>query len=167
MIVVCFIFFILNAAVSLPLTVATLIVNTWNKNSTAHALIKLVAFITIGLMVGCLVNGILGFAGIYACGWVSFGLGCGGVVVSLINFASAQYFRRHSRQTYTYYRVYQAPKTQTPTQPAQPVVEEKKPEPKETNMNYIEELKELKNLLDSGILTQEEFDAKKKEILSR
>lgn len=36
---------------------------------------------------------------------------------------------------------------------------------KQTNSNYIEELKQLKELLDSGALTQEEFDSKKKEVL--
>ena len=33
--------------------------------------------------------------------------------------------------------------------------------------SYIEELKELKGLLDSGVITQEEFDAKKAELLSK
>ena len=31
--------------------------------------------------------------------------------------------------------------------------------------SYIEELKQLKGLLDSGIISQEEFDAKKKQLL--
>ena len=33
------------------------------------------------------------------------------------------------------------------------------------NGNNIEDLKKLKDLLDSGIITQEEFDAKKKQLL--
>ena len=33
------------------------------------------------------------------------------------------------------------------------------------NGNEAEQLKRLKDLLDSGVLTQEEFDAKKKQIL--
>ncbi|RMC24569.1 SHOCT domain-containing protein [Lactobacillus sp. ESL0245] len=33
-------------------------------------------------------------------------------------------------------------------------------------MNEIEELKQLKELLDTGILTEEEFAAKKKQILN-
>lgn len=32
--------------------------------------------------------------------------------------------------------------------------------------SYIEEIKKLKDLLDAGIITQEEFDAKKKQLLS-
>ena len=35
----------------------------------------------------------------------------------------------------------------------------------QTTQTYTDELVKLKNLLDSGILTQEEFDAKKKELL--
>ena len=44
-----------------------------------------------------------------------------------------------------------------------------KPTPTNTDKDAkdISALKEYKNLLDSGVLTQEEFDAKKKEILSR
>ena len=34
-----------------------------------------------------------------------------------------------------------------------------------TNGSEAEQLKRLKDLLDSGVLTQEEFDAKKKQIL--
>ena len=33
------------------------------------------------------------------------------------------------------------------------------------NVDYIEEIKMLKELLDSGAITQEEFDAKKKQLL--
>jgi len=44
-------------------------------------------------------------------------------------------------------------------------------EPKELNngekSDYINELKELKSLMDSGILTKEEFQTKKREILER
>lgn len=36
---------------------------------------------------------------------------------------------------------------------------------KQINSNYIEELKQLKELLECGALTQEEFDSKKKEVL--
>lgn len=35
----------------------------------------------------------------------------------------------------------------------------------ESKMSAAEELKELKELLDAGIISQEEFDAKKKQIL--
>lgn len=36
---------------------------------------------------------------------------------------------------------------------------------KKHNVDYIEEIKMLKELLDSGAITQEEFDAKKKQLL--
>ncbi len=46
-----------------------------------------------------------------------------------------------------------------------PKEEPKKAEPAHLNADVISELKQYKDLLDSGILTQEEFDAKKKELL--
>jgi len=39
-------------------------------------------------------------------------------------------------------------------------------EPKKSNMSYIDEIKELKKLLDEGAITKEEFEQEKKEILS-
>ncbi len=48
----------------------------------------------------------------------------------------------------------------TPVQPQQPVYQ-----PSVENTSYIEELKGLKELLDSGIITQEEFDERKEQIL--
>ena len=45
---------------------------------------------------------------------------------------------------------------QTFNQPQQP-----------TNVNPVEKIKQLKEMLDIGAITQEEFDAKKKEILSK
>ncbi len=36
-----------------------------------------------------------------------------------------------------------------------------------TNVNPVEKIKQLKEMLDIGAITQEEFDAKKKEILSK
>ncbi len=46
-----------------------------------------------------------------------------------------------------------------------PKVIEKEKTTEKTSINYIDELKKLKELLDSGILTQEEFELKKKKIL--
>ena len=43
--------------------------------------------------------------------------------------------------------------------------DEKPQKKKEDNSDYIEELKKLKELLNDGIITQEEFDKKKKELL--
>ena len=40
-----------------------------------------------------------------------------------------------------------------------------KPENQNTTLNNADELKKYKELLDSGIITQEEFDAKKKQLL--
>ena len=37
--------------------------------------------------------------------------------------------------------------------------------PQPANADYTEELKKIKQLLDMGVISQEEFDAKKKQIL--
>ena len=36
---------------------------------------------------------------------------------------------------------------------------------KQTNISQADELKKFKELLDNGVITQEEFDAKKKQLL--
>ena len=49
-----------------------------------------------------------------------------------------------------------------------PSDEEKEKEIKKTsNISYIEELEALKKLLDNGVITQEEFDNKKRSILEK
>ena len=45
------------------------------------------------------------------------------------------------------------------------VLNMQKPQKQESKPSYIDELRELKSLLDEGIITQEEFDAKKQELL--
>ena len=52
------------------------------------------------------------------------------------------------------------------SKPRQTVSPKSEPEPKpEPKKNVVEEMKQYKELLDMGILTQEEFDAKKKQLL--
>jgi len=49
-----------------------------------------------------------------------------------------------------------------------PIIEnEKSSHSNRTSQNYVQELKELKELLDQKIITQEEFDEKKKKILAK
>ena len=56
--------------------------------------------------------------------------------------------------------------TSAPTQETNNQVPETKTEPaKQNSISYLEEIKALKELLDIGAITQEEFDAKKKELL--
>lgn len=47
----------------------------------------------------------------------------------------------------------------------QPVSNQKVADVKETKIDTADELKKFKELLDSGVITQEEFDAKKKQLL--
>lgn len=53
--------------------------------------------------------------------------------------------------------------TKTPASSIQP---EKAPQPTATSIENITEIKKFKELLDMGAITQDEFDAKKKELLS-
>lgn len=58
--------------------------------------------------------------------------------------------------------------TYAPVQPQQPIIYPSSTPnvTNNTNQNNIEELKGIKELLDSGIITQEEFDIKKKQLLN-
>jgi len=51
--------------------------------------------------------------------------------------------------------------------PDTPIIIEKNVRVQETESNIYTELKELKELLDTNIITQDEFDARKKKILAR
>lgn len=56
-------------------------------------------------------------------------------------------------------------KSKAPVQPVQPVQPAPAQTPANNGTNKFEEIKKFKELLDMGIITQEEFDQKKKEIL--
>lgn len=53
------------------------------------------------------------------------------------------------------------------TEEPQPIKEEKDEKTDKKSESEIDKIKKLKSLLDEGILTQEEFDNKKKEILAK
>ena len=118
----------------------------------------------------------------HPCSWVAMGLGIGAIVVSLIvmlaTFGCISARRRarraeqlnrqnQERETERYARSLTNAQFQRRPEPvvAQPV---KPATEKPTNgMDYIEEIKRLKELLDSGAITQEEFDQLKKRIFER
>ncbi|MBO4412694.1 MAG: SHOCT domain-containing protein [Clostridia bacterium] len=52
-----------------------------------------------------------------------------------------------------------------PAIPLQAEVEEEKPEPKKENAGAEEKLEKIKKLLDSGMITQEEYEEKRKKII--
>ena len=110
----------------------------------------LLALVCVGLFIGTLVNEILGYAVTSVCWWVALGLGCGsclaGGILLLITLTSLER-NREGRQTST--------------------ISVKNTKQASYSTSYIDEIKALKELLDSEAITKEEYDAKKKEILSR
>lgn len=58
-------------------------------------------------------------------------------------------------------------KVEVNTEIVEPVIQEKVEKTENNNADGIETIKKLKTLLDEGILTQEEFEKKKKEILAK
>ena len=120
---------------------------------------------SLALSIGTIVNSIIGialsvdisYADRHECCWVALGLGIGALVVSVIglvcNLISYLHFKRDQRRIR---------KTRVQTN-----VETKSVIEKSSNdMSYIEEIKQLKELLDMGAITQEEYDEKKKKLLN-
>ena len=118
------------------------------------------AFLTVvifGLAIGTLVNEIIGYAEEMVCLYVALGLGCGAALLGVIVLiATLTSFEKKDK-----------------TAKEEPR-EEKREEPVKVsktknsgNMDYIAEIKALKELLDDGAITKEEYDKKKKEILER
>ena len=94
----------------------------------------------------------------HPCAWVAMGLDIGCISVGVLCLAVTLLLKitqRSVQRSSGPVRYYDAP-----VEPARP---QSKPQPRD--MSYIEEIKQLKELLDSGALTQEEYDMLKKEIL--
>ena len=153
MLIVTFIFFILSLSVGLPAAIATIVLNIV-KLKGKYPFVVFFAVIAIGLTIGAFV---LALIENYACNWVSFGLGVGSVVVGLLALLGTSYLISQNRNAPVQYA----------SQPQQqPVQINNNPQPnKGRDYSYIDEIKQLKELLDCGALTQEEFDARKKKIL--
>ena len=89
--------------------------------------------------------------------WISVGLSTGAFVNGVA--AIIVVFILRSR--------YLASLKQEPKIIATSIAKENKASANSDSTGYIKEIKELKELLDSGAITQEEFDKKKKELLER
>lgn len=148
--VVCIIFLVFAEFVGLPFAILALISLKRRENDLIKYCAMFLSIIAIGLYVGTVVTGGIGLAGVYACQWVSFGLGVGCTVLGLATFFSARVLRNAESAE----RAERAPKIARPLKTS-------------SSRDYIDEIKALKELLDCGAITQEEYDAKKKEILSR
>ena len=189
-------FLTLTLAVALPLALVAAIFHGVKLKPRNGALIffNIVAF---GLIIGAFVNAIVGLAlsseaytyydsyfkrysyvpeSIHECSWVAMGLSIGamalGLVVMLSTFGCIR-SRRNRRLALQ--RKIEARRKATNEYTRELVAERNQPAPirqpepaKPTyNTDYIDEIKRLKELLDCDAITKEEYDAKKKEILSR
>ena len=88
-----------------------------------------------------------------ACAWVAFGLGIGAFVVGLAALLLVIFLIRSSKNSESQAKQNQ-PQRQVETN-----------QTSRGNLDYIEEIKRLKELLDCGAITQEEYDAKKTKLL--
>ena len=167
-------FLILTCAIAFPFAFASLILNLL-PNKRKYIIPTFISLITIGLCIGALVNAILGLTlsgtvtyGYYdsyshmtryysyfyrhPCSWVALGLSCGAMFVGAISLLIILIIR-----------IREALSNKSKVVKPQPQIVKTEPR----NSNYIQELKGLKELLDMGAITQEDYDMKKKEILER
>ena len=153
-------FLVLASSIAIPCAIATIVFNSV-FHRPRKIILYLLATLTFALYIGCLVNAIVGLANSHylddphACCWVAMGLGIGSLLVGLIGLVLTLALKkktghycsseRHESNSNKYNKVQHV----------------------STGLNYIEEIKQLKELLDCGAITQEEYDKKKKEILEK
>lgn len=92
----------------------------------------------------------------HPCSWVGMGLCCGAMLFGIAALTLALIFRHMEKVKRL--------ENPEPVQNKQRVVHRTN---RSVGLNYIDEIKQLKELLDCGAITQEEYDAKKKEALER
>lgn len=177
------VFTFLAIFLALPLAIVDLSFASRIRNAAKGFAIFL-GVAALGLVIGAFVNGIVGAAesrSIYSwdyyygysdyyyyrhpCCWVCLGLSCGAMLVlavdTVITFVTLGVQRKNRRAA-------AQANIQRENVAVQQLVQNKPAEVAKTtgDMSYIEEIKALKNLLDIGAITQEEFDKKKRELLN-
>ena len=186
-------FLALAISIDLPLAIVAIIFHA-KKIKPSNAILLFFNIFAFALILGAIINSIVAMAmysapysyydsysrtyryyqaDIHECTWVAMGLSLGGLVVSLavmlITLDCVRRIRR-ARKQQIYYSKLNAQKAAQHTaslaskQTPQPEAAPEKPV--NHSMDYIDEIKRLKELLDCGAITQEEFDAKKKQLLS-
>ena len=167
------IFFIVSLLVTLPITLVSFF---WlkkmnKKNIFVTVLVAFTLLLTLAAIVNCLIGSLLSYdsspraafidyvhGGTYEvyhyqhiCVWIGFGFAIGALFFSLVSIVTVWLIRSKNLNN----------------KPAQTIVKNQPVQQKRVNTNYsyIDEIKELKKLLDSGVITQSEFDMKKKQIL--
>ena len=135
----------------------------------------------IGLSIGAFVLWILTSAGVasYVLVWIAMGLTCGCLLFSIINIVLAltcrqsrqqayyEYYNQQYQQQYNVYSQQPSYPQQQPQQQAHPAQAYNQPAPQtsKTNLDYIDEIKRLKELLDMNAISVEDFENKKKQLL--
>ena len=152
------------------------------KNAVKPIIIILEIFVA-GLSIGSFVIWILTASGVapYVLAWVGLGLTCGCILFSVVTiilaltcrksrqlsfdyYNSKQYQQQYGYQQEQYSYQQQYPQQPQPQPVPQPVLQPA-PQPSESNYDYIDEIKRLKELLDMNAITVEEFENKKKQLL--
>ena len=131
----------------------------------------------IGLSIASFVLWVLTSAGVApdVLVWIAMGLTIGCLVFSIVNIVLALTCRQprqpiynnyYNQQYQQQYYGYQHPQHQPQPQPAPAqVYEQPAPQPSKPNLDYIDEIKRLKELLDMNAISVEEFENKKKQLL--
>ena len=152
-------FLVLSVLLNLPLACYSAYLASKGKNQNVKNFSYFLLVIIFGLIVASTVLNAIGIDD-YVCSWVGFGLFLGATVLNLFDFCINISYRGDVE------------KNTSGSDLQEHVINTRKEESKSQtkparSMDYIAELKALKELLDCGALTQEEFDMKKKEILNR
>ena len=150
------------------------------KRGVKPVIIALEVFV-IGLSIASFVLWLLTAAGVapYVLVWIAMGLTIGCLVFSIVNIVLAltcrqlrqpiynnYYNQQYQQQYYGYQQPQHQPQPQPQPQPAPAqVYEQPAPQPSKPNLDYIDEIKRLKELLDMNAISVEEFENKKKQLL--
>lgn len=135
-------FLILTIVIGLVTTVIALFLNKKIENPSYKKWLKIAEFINFGFCTASFVCNLLYLVGVaHPLKWVGLGLGIASIAIGVISLGV------------TIVLITVINKNGDKHKKAK------------TNGNYIDELKGLKELLDCGAITQEEFDKKKANIL--
>ena len=150
-----------------------------NTQETIEIVAYIVSAIIVGIIFGCLTNSVIHGKG-YDVNWFWLGFFFGFIPL-IVALCQPQCEPEHRELTraekeskgywqcsfcYTMNPPYYSECTQCGKTSAESAKQKQVKQQDEAEFNNIQKLKEYKSLLDSGIITQEEFDKKKAEILN-
>ena len=159
----------LSFSLALPAAIVSLVFSGKLKG-LAKGLSIFLSVLVLALCLGTLVNGLIGnalseyvtYAGYtyfhrHPCEWVCMGLSCGSLLAAVLAVVTTFVALGMQRKSNLSKEQFNDRLTRIENQSvkAQP----------DSSKDYIDEIKRLKELLDMGAITQEEFDTKKAELL--